>query len=351
RRLIRDLDSLPFPAYDLVDMTRYGRASRNHPALVSIEHSRGCIDSCSFCILWKHMGAADNGTVRPRLRSKSAERSFSEVMRLWRDFGRRTFGWVDPTFNALPRWTDKWADLMLSSPLCGPRGRARTLHTAWMRADCALRDERLGILEKLVRAGLRQVVIGVERLDADSTRSLGKRNNTPDICREAFALFREKYPQVYTIGSVIFGLPGDTEADLRRLIGCEAKMGMDYCFIIPLTPNPGTDIAEEAVRGGYVANTDFANYNFHTPVCRTNSLDLRDLEKLYWRVMLSPDSKRIAWLLGRLFGERDARKRRVHAALASRGALLATKSLLRAVFPSRGTGATLYSRRPSWYDK
>ena len=44
-------------------------------------------------------------------------------------------------------------------------GRLRALHTAWMQDDCALRDEKLGVLEKLVRAGLRQVIIGVGRVD------------------------------------------------------------------------------------------------------------------------------------------------------------------------------------------
>jgi len=126
RPLIDDLDALPFPAYDLLCMGQYGRGSRNHPALVSLEHSRGCVDSCGFCILWRHMGESvnGNGRFRPRYRTKSAERSFAEVERLYRDFGRRTFGWVDPTFNASPAWSDAWAERMLASRLVGPRGRA-----------------------------------------------------------------------------------------------------------------------------------------------------------------------------------------------------------------------------------
>ncbi len=165
RPLVADLDSLPFPAFDLLDMGLYGRGSHNHPDLTSIEHSRGCVDSCSFCILWKHMGRSidGNGIYRPYYRSKSARRSFEEVRWLHERFGRRTFGWVDPTFNASPQWSDEWADLMLGSDLCGPRGRCRTLHTAWVRADCLVRDHELGVLRKLVRAGLRQVMVGVER--------------------------------------------------------------------------------------------------------------------------------------------------------------------------------------------
>ena len=320
---------------------------------MSIEHSRGCIDSCSFCILWRHMGESLNGdgAVRARLRTKSPQRSFEEVHWLYRRFGRRTFGWVDPTFNASPAWSDGWAERMLASELVGPRRRARTLHTAWLRADCVVRDERLGILEKLVRAGMHQVMIGVERDDPAGLAELNKRDNGPEICRQAFAIFRERYPQVYTIGTVIFGLPGDTAADLDRLIRCEYEMGMDYGFLMPLTPNPGTEVRARAVRGGYVENRDLASYNFHTPVCRTDALSLRQLESAYWRIMLGPGRRRIARALRQLLLERDRRKRRVNRALLGRGTTIAVQSLLRAVFRPGDTQPTLYSRKPSWYDK
>ena len=360
RPLIADMDTLPFPAYDLVDMAAYGRSSRNHPALVSIEHSRGCTDSCNFCILWKHMGQParasqsstdGNGTVRPRWRTKSPERSFDEVLRLYRDFGRRTFGWVDPTFNASPDWSDRWAGLMLRSGLAGPRGRPRTLHTAWMRADGVVRDERLGVLEKLVRAGLRQVMIGVERDRPEDLEALGKHGAGPETSREAFAIFRRKYPQVYTIGSVIFGLPRDTPQDLSRLARCEQEMQMDYCFLIPLTPNPGTAPAAEAAAAGRLANHDLASYNFHTPVCTTDAMSLADLEALYWRLMLRPDLQRAGRWLRQTFFERDARKRRVHLAMLSRGTRIAVESLVRAALGKRNGQPALYSRRPSWYDQ
>ncbi|HUT01835.1 MAG TPA: radical SAM protein [Phycisphaerae bacterium] len=352
RGLLDDMDDLPLPAWDLIDMQQYGRGSRNHPGLVSIEHSRGCIDSCEFCILWKHMGESlnGNGRVRPRVRTKSPQRSFEEVRRLYRDFGRRTFGWVDPTFNALPDWSDAWAERMLRSELMDARGRARTLHTAWVRADCLVRDERLGILGKLVRAGLRQVMIGVERDDPAGLDALGKHNNSPDLCREAVAILRERYPQVYTIGTMIFGLPGDRASDLKRLVARQYEMGLDYCFLIPLTPNPGTAVADEAARAGRIANDDLASYNFHTPVCRTDSLSLRELESTYWRLMLSPGRRRIARAARQLLTERDRRKRRVHRALLGRGTTIAARSLLRAILHPRDPRPELHSRKPPWYD-
>jgi radical SAM superfamily enzyme YgiQ (UPF0313 family) len=352
RELVENLDDLPFPAYDLVNMSAYGRGSRNHPALVSIEHSRGCTDSCGFCILWKQMGesAGEGGAMLPRYRTHSAERSFEDVRRLYTQFGRRTFGWVDPTFNASPSWSDPWAERMLASDLMTPGGQARTLHTAWVRADAVVRDEKLGILEKLVRAGLRQVMIGVERDDAAGLSVLQKHHNGADVCREAFAIFREKYPQVYTIGTMIFGLPGDTPKDLWRLADCEQAMGMDYCFLIPLTPNPGTAVAAEARQAGRLAGTDLAKYNFHTPVCTTETMGLRDLESIYWKIMLRPSLGRMGRWITQAFFERDRRRRRVHRALLERGTAIAARSLWRAMVHPRDPEPALHSRRPSWYE-
>jgi radical SAM superfamily enzyme YgiQ (UPF0313 family) len=369
RPLVAEMDDLPFPAYDLLNMSHYGHGSRNHPDLVSIEHSRGCTDSCGFCILWKHMGRPENGDrhrngeqnavsepvpvfrVVPHLRSKSAERSFDDVRRLARDFGRRTFGWVDPTFNALPDWSDAWAERMLASDLMDARGRARTIHTAWLRADCVVRDEKLGILGKLVRAGLRQVMIGVERDDDRGLAHLGKHHNDLGVCGQAMAIFRRNYPQVYTIGTMIFGLPTDTRADLRRLAERQYELGMDYCFLIPLTPNPGTAVAEDLARRGLVANDDLASYNFHTPVCRTETLSLRELEGLYWRCMLGTGRRRLMRAARLLVTERDRRKRSVHRALLRRGTVIAARCLADAVLGRRNRTPTLHSRKPPWYDQ
>jgi radical SAM superfamily enzyme YgiQ (UPF0313 family) len=359
RPLIANLDDLLFPAYDLVDMDDYGHGSRNHPALVSIEHSRGCIDSCAFCILWKHMGANGNGSesekVRPFYRTKSPQRSFQEVRELFHGFGRRTFGWVDPTFNADSAWSDGWAEAMLNSELTDARGRARTLHTAWMRADGIVRDHKLGVLDKLVRAGLHQVMIGVERDRDQDLGLLGKHCNGADVCREAFSILRQFYPRVYTIGTVIFGLPGDRMDDLRRLAAWQYELGMDYCFLMPLTPNPGTafafDLAEKAQRAEADEATGLGCYNFHTPVMPTRALDLRQLESIYWRLMFRPSRRRLVTTGRQLLLERDRRKRRVTMALLARGTGIAVRSLLRRVVHPASKEPAVYSRKPSWYDE
>jgi len=345
RSPIADMDSLPMPAWSKVSMRLYGQGSKNHPGLISIEHSRGCTDKCSFCSLWKHMGrpSQDGKTVEPHYRSKSAQRSFEEVMRLVRDFDRHTFGWVDPTWNADPRWTDGFCDLLLEH-------NVKIRQTAWLRADYVVRDEELGILEKAVRAGLCQVMIGVERMDKASLEGLNKHSNGPDVTTRAFEIFRNKYPKVFTIGSVIFGLWDETRRSLDELSRCCYKAGMDYCFFIPLTPNPGTLVYDEAIKRGTIQVLDRRAYNFHTPVMRSKLFSAKQLDRLYFRLLLGVSIERIVNHLRRLFTVRDERHRRVYKALCKYGILIAVQHIASRVCHPFSQKPTIYSRKPIWYD-
>ena len=345
RPLIADMDSLPMPAWSKVPMGLYGLGAKNHPGLVSIEHSRGCTDNCSFCNLWKHMGkvSKDGHTIQPYYRSKSPERCLEETVKLVRDFDRYTFGWVDPTWNIDPKWTDKFCELLLKRDI-------RIRQTAWLRADYVVRDEELGVLEKAVRAGLCQVMIGVERADETGLKELKKHTNGPDITAKAFEIFRKKYPTVFTIGSVIFGLWDETKKSLDELSRYPYKTGMDYCFFIPLTPNPGTEVYDDAHRRGIIEVWDRRAYNFHTPIMRTKRFSSKQLERLYFRLMFRISIERVIFHLRKLFSLRDRRRRRVFKSLFKYGTQIATRYTVNRLCHPFSNKPTLYSRKPPWYD-
>jgi len=342
---IPDMDMLPMPAWSKVPMHRYGQGSRNHPALVSIEHGRGCIDRCRFCNLWQHMGLPSNDGrgVLPYYRTKSPERSLEEVLRLHRDYGRRTFGWVDPTWNADPQWTDHFCDLLLGADI-------PIWQTAWLRADCVVRDEELGILEKAVRSGLCQVMIGVERADETGLRTVNKHANGPEVTARAFEIFRRKYPDVFTIGSMLFGLWEETHDSLRDLVRYRYRLGMDYCFFIPMTPNPGTAVHEEALEQGVIEVSDFRAYNFHTPIMRTRRFSAKQLERLYFRLAFGISLGRIAYYSKYLLDKRSARRRRVARSLLRYGMQIAIRHIGSRLCHPFSRQPTVYSRKPAWYD-
>jgi tRNA A37 methylthiotransferase MiaB len=167
---------------------------------------------------------------------------------------------------------------------------------------------------------------------------------------QAFEIFRTRYPSVFTIGSVIFGLWDETNSSLAELAAYQYKVGMDYCFFIPLTPNPGTKVAETALRKKTIEVADRRAYNFHTPVMRTRLFSPRQLEGLYFRLMFRMSRQRVTYHLRRLFSRRDKRRRRVRRSLLKYGIRIAVTYILNKLRRPFSHKPTIYSRRPLWYN-
>ncbi len=345
RPLIERLDDLPMPAYDLLPMRCYGEGSRNHPDLAAVEHGRGCTERCSFCILWRHMGRpaeGDHGSCSPCYRTKSASRSFDEARLLIETYGRRTLGWVDPTWNADPAWSDEFCDRLLRAGLSA-------VHTAWVRADNVVRDEKLGLLRKQVAAGLRQAIIGVERPEAAALCRFGKRANSADVVREAFAIFRRNYPSVFTIATLIYGLWDETADSLADLVRFGCTCGADYAFFIPLTPNPGTEVWEEARRSGAIEVQDLRAYDFVTPVMRTRLYSAARLQRLMHSRILAAWPRDFGRALWQFFFDPDPRRRSVRRAMLRHGTRYSIVNILAALRRKNGRPAT-HGVMPDWYE-
>ena len=232
RDLLPDLDLLPFPAYDLLTMEKYGGQSRRHPQFASIESGRGCSHGCQFCVLWRQMGRFHSGRHVPCLRVKSPDRLLEEIRILMDRFGRRYLGWVDPCFNADPHTPARLADLLLR--------QNRTIgQSAWLRADHLLRDHASGSLKLCYDSGWNEAYIGIERLDREELARLGKGNLNGEAARAA-ALLHAKYPRVVTFGSFIYGLPSDSPESVRALFRAAQRLPLDQVLFIPFTPLPGT---------------------------------------------------------------------------------------------------------------
>ena len=332
RPLIEDLDSLPLPAWDLLPMHRYGAGSLNHPGLAAIEASRGCSNSCAFCILWRQMGKFVSEQTRPHVRMKSAERLLEEILIQTRDFGRRHFGWVDPCFNADPRLPAEVSEALLHHNL-------HVGQSAWVRADGLVRDARSGALATLVRGGLNEIYVGVERPDDGGLANLHK-NTTMSVMREAFRIMTHEHPQVFTLGTFIYGLPGDTPATMRSIFRMSHELEMDHAFFIPLTPLPGTPLWREEMWDD--SGEAFRGYTF------LPSAGLGTQRKLEWALLLAfatqwPPARVRSYWRG-LFCA-NARKRRITLRLAARGAQYAASGMLRGLLT--GHHNMMF---PHWYE-
>jgi radical SAM superfamily enzyme YgiQ (UPF0313 family) len=335
RKLIADLDRLPLPAYDLLPMERYGRRSRNHPDFAAVELSRGCSGSCAFCVLWRQMGRLHGDRPVPQLRVKSPERALEEIRVLVRRYGRRYLGWVDPSFNAHPETPGRLAELLLKEGL-------RVGQSAWVRDQGILRDESSGALEACVRAGLNEVYIGIERADRQSLGALHK-NGDPEGSRRALEILSRRYPAVFTVGSFIYGLPGDTPATLRQMYRFSIELDLDMVFYIPLTPLPGTPYWKPELWDP--TGERFRSFDF-LPEYGGNGTTNGLGRTLLRSIALDWHPRRVRWYVRRLF-TREPRKRRIHRRLFLRGLGFSTRRALGAAL-GRAPGDGMHV--PSWYE-
>ena len=335
RALIEDLDDLPFPAYDLLPVERYGARSRNHPRLAAIELSRGCFGSCDFCVLWRQMGRNLAGQIKPQLRAKSAERLLAEVRLLTRRYGRRYLGWVDPCFNAHRQVPGELAERML-------REGIKVGQSAWVRTDALIRDADSGALESCARAGLNEVYLGIERPDSASLLSLHKTSGVGDA-RRALSILRTRFPRVLAIGSFIYGLPGDTPAQVRAIHRLAVDLELDQFFFIPLTPLPGT--AGWRPELWDATGERFREYNF-LPTGRPHGRHAELERALLWSLLTYWPAVRLKGYFSQMFCA-DARRRRVSWRLTTRGARFHLRRLAgRLIGGSEGLGMVF----PKWYE-
>jgi anaerobic magnesium-protoporphyrin IX monomethyl ester cyclase len=283
RKLVHDLDTLPMPAYDLMPMHLYGKSRYLFsPGGTTIHHSRGCVSKCSFCAWWTVMADrkyddAGKAQLSPRWRSKSVGRVMEEIEVLYHRHGKRSYVWVDESWNIDPRFNDQLADAMMKSGM-------RTKWFAFMRADCIVRDEKKGILEKLVRAGLSHILIGVERAEDDSLTLLDKRFYTGGVAREAIEIFKRKYPEVFVQATFIVGVKDESPESLQKQVAMARELDVDFPAFHPITPVPGTPIYDEAIEKGWITEEQFDDFDWLTPVLDTKYMTRDEIAESLYRM-------------------------------------------------------------------
>ncbi|MDD5669016.1 MAG: radical SAM protein [Candidatus Omnitrophica bacterium] len=303
RPMVEDLDSLPLPAYDLMPMGKYSPFGYLWPQSATLEHSRGCIDHCSFCSLWTFWGRQirtdiEKGEldVMPRYRTKSVERTLEEVDIIYKKYNRRYIIWADPTFNVDAKWTNDFCEGLLK------RNYKDLYWWAFLRADFLLRDEKNGTLEKMVKAGLIHPLIGVERGCSEDLRELRKSAYSRELIKEVFSIFKHKYPHVFRQGTFVTCLPFDTRQSMLDLVQYAVEIDIDYPAFHPVSPVPGTFLYQQVKASGTLKETDFKKFDWATPLMPSdNGLTKEDFAALNMELNKRYVLYRPHWLVRGLF--------------------------------------------------
>jgi len=341
-RPLLDMEKLPMPAYDLLPMELYGKGAQSHPDMVAIEHSRGCNCSCNFCILWKQFGKIDmkTGKINPCYRTKSPKKTVEEVLYLDDKYKRKTFCWVDPTWNVDAKWNKEFSELMIKEKL-------DINHSVWMRADYLVRDEQKGIFARQVNAGIKQVMIGVERTDNDDLAYLEKKGYSFETTKKAFEIVR-RYPHVLSVASYIYGIPNETKESMKRFYDLLKEIPFDIGLSIPLTPNPGTKFFDELENRDLIEIKEFKYYNLVNPIARSKYLSRNRLMlNMIWNeIRIRARKEQIVKF------QSKAERRKTATSNLAKGKARITFRYLKGILQETLIGKYYnYNIKPEWYEK
>jgi len=227
RPVIPELDSIPFPAFDLIDLGQYKRLwfqldTLGRPiAGTSVLATRGCPYRCSFCqpTLDRLFG--------PRLRKRSPENIVSELALLKDRFQIDGFIFLDDTLIVDRKWTGELARKMIAA-------RLGLVFGCNMRAEL-VDAEVLGLLKE---AGLRKIYLGIESCsDRIREQVLDKKLSREQI-ESAVAAARKAGVKVQ--GYFMIGAPGETRQEVMSTLGYGRRLDLDDLTINITTPLPGT---------------------------------------------------------------------------------------------------------------
>jgi len=285
-------------------------------------------------------GADGKDQLRPRWRSKSVGRVMEEMELLYHKFGKRGYVWVDESWNIDPHFNNDFAEEVLRSGM-------KTKWFAFMRADGIVRDEKSGILEKLIRAGLSHILIGVERAEDDALTLLDKRFYTQGVATRAIEIFRKKYPDVFVQATFIVGVKEESKESMARQLELAKQIDVDFPAFHPITPVPGTPIYDEAIANGHITEDDFDNFDWLTPVLDSQYMNKDEIAEEIWRLNRALVNNR--WLVKGLLS-RVPYKRDMYIWFTKVSAAMALEAVKRRINP---LDVEHYQQlvKPAWYDR
>ena len=221
---IKELDKLPFPAWDLVDVEKYRRIwlERHGYYSMNMVTTRGCPYHCNWCAkpIWGQ-----------RYNVRSPENVVAELKWLKERYRPDHIWFADDIMGLKPGWWSRFADLVEAEG-------ARVPFKCLSRVDLLLRDDAIAGLQ---RAGCQIVWVGAESGSQKILNAMEKGTEVEQIY-EATERLRAAGVQ---IGFFLqFGYPGETLADVERTLQMVRDCRPDDIGMSVSYPLPGTKFYE-----------------------------------------------------------------------------------------------------------
>jgi len=221
---IKDIDTLPPPAYDLIDLKPYWKTQSMPPLpnrrYASLFSSRGCPYNCIYC----HRIFGDT------FRYHSAERIADEMAWLQKKLNIHDFEFLDDIFNLNRK---RMVDL---SERVHTRGiKTKLVFPNGVRTDIFTRDE----IDLLAGMGMYYASFALESGSPRIQKLIGK---NLDIEKYVENVNYAASLGVVANGFAMMGFPTETEEDLRMTIDTTCRSGLHTISYFTTTPFPNTEM-------------------------------------------------------------------------------------------------------------
>ncbi|MDP8255613.1 MAG: radical SAM protein [Candidatus Alcyoniella australis] len=255
---IEPMDSIPFPARDLLPQQRYFHSYpyRVPRGIFTTQFtSRGCPFNCAFC---------GSHTLWGKLRTFSLDYVKAEIDHVVQEHGASLVFFDDDHFTA---------DAQRALEICEHLERyGKRLRWICHSHLTALKPQ---MLEAMRRAGCVEIQVGVESGDDEILKSMGRPYKSSQV-REVFADARKAGINLWA--TYILGFPGETRRTIRSTLDLALQTNPAYASFIVLLPFPGARVFDRMVSQGYLLHQDWKRYSWHfSPVFSLPDLSADDL--------------------------------------------------------------------------
>jgi radical SAM superfamily enzyme YgiQ (UPF0313 family) len=242
RKMIDDLDELPFPAWHHLDLMKYFDGGKLHP-YIDIISGRGCPNRCTFC-LWPQVMHG----FKYRLRSPKnvVDEMESDIKLCPKVVRTGEFFFEDDTFTV-----DKKRAMEICREILKRGLKIRFSVNA--RVDTA-DDEMFAMMKK---AGCRELLVGFESGDQGILNKAHK-GITLEQGRDFMRLAKKNGLDVH--GCFVIGLPGETRATAEKTIDFALSLGLHTAQFSGAVPFPGTEYFDYCEKEGLLLTKDWSRW-------------------------------------------------------------------------------------------
>ncbi len=224
RNVLNDLDTLPSPAWDLMDIKQYKSRWLQRSGYFSLNMSttRGCPFKCNWCA---------KPIYGNRYNVHSPERVVEELKMLQSTYGANHFWMTDDIFGLKPGWITRFSELVQKEKL-------KIKFKIQSRVDLLLQEDNI---KALSNAGCETVWVGAESGSQKILDAMDKGTKVEQIYLASRLLKKQKINVAFFLQ---FGYPGETREDIQQTINLVMEIMPDDIGVSVSYPLPGTKFYE-----------------------------------------------------------------------------------------------------------